>query len=278
MKYFVIIMLLLTGALTVQAHPRVVSLAPAVSDAIVFAGGKMYLCGRSRACNAPGVETLPVAGDMGNPAVEKIIKLKPDFVISDTRNPNGKWQILEKAKIKLIFLPGEKISDFPANLRYLGRLLKLEERAEKSAVEFEREIAFLHSQIPERRIRTLIVFSVAPVISCNEKSFIHEALILAGADNICSGTPRNYSTVSAEYIIRSNPELIISAGVPDDVVKKYFSRPEFSQLAAVKKKRIVSVDPDNFCRAGKNLPQAIKNLRQQIQQFDSPGAMPLPSR
>ena len=261
-----------------HAQPRVVSLSPAISDALVLIGGEKYLCGRSRACNAPGIEEVPTAGNMGDPAVEKIIKLKPDYVISDTRNPNGKWQVLERAKIKQIFLPGNKISDFPSNLRFLGRLLNLEANAEKAAAEFERQIAVLQSDIPEHRQKTLIIFSVAPVISCSEKSFVHEALTLAGGKNICAGGRRSYSTVGAEYIIRSNPEVIVAAGVPEEAVKKYFSRPEFRTLTAVKKNRIVFIDPDKFCRAGANLPQAIKALRQKLQQSDSPGATVLPSR
>ncbi|MBO5822356.1 MAG: ABC transporter substrate-binding protein [Lentisphaeria bacterium] len=278
MKTLFFAMILFFSAALSAAPVKLVSLSPAVSDAIVLIGGKAALAGRSSACNAPEISAVPIAGVMGRPEVERVIKLQPDFVVSDTMYPGNHWQVLERAKIKVIFLPGEKISDFPANLRYLGKLLKLEKSAQTAAENFEQQIAALKKNPPARQVQALIIFGVSPAISCSKKSFITEALTLAGVQNICADGKRAYFAVSSEYILRHNPELIISAGVPEAAVKSFFARAEFRHLKAVKQRRIISIDPDRFCRAGKNLPQAINALRQQIQQIYSPGAADLPSR
>lgn len=278
MKTLFFAMILFFSAALSAAPVKLVSLSPAVSDAIVLIGGKAALAGRSSACNAPEISAVPIAGVMGRPEVERVIKLQPDFVVSDTMYPGNHWQVLERAKIKVIFLPGEKISDFPANLRYLGKLLKLEKSAQTAAENFEQQIAALKKNPPARQVRALIIFGVSPAISCSKKSFITEALTLAGVQNICADGKRAYFAVSSEYILRRDPELIISAGVPEAAVKSFFARAEFRHLKAVKQRRIISIDPDRFCRAGKNLPQAINALRQQIQQIYSPGAADLPSR
>ena len=274
---FLTIVLFFSAALS-ATPAKVVSLSPAISDAIVLIGGKDLLVGRSSACNAPEIAAVPVAGVMGRPAVEQVIKLKPDFVVSDTVYPGNHWQLLERAKIKVIFLPGEKISDFSANLHYLGKLLKLEKNAQKAAENFEQQIMELKKNPPAHQVRALIVFGVSPAISCSKKSFINEALELAGVQNICADGKRAYFAVSSEYILRHDPELIISAGVPEAAVKSFFARAGFRHLKAVKQRRVIAIDPDKFCRAGKNLPQAINALRQKIQQIYSPGAADLPSR
>ena len=277
-KFF--ILTILSASLILTAKPvKVVSLSPALTDAVVLLGGVKQLIGRSSACNAPGTKNIPVSGNMGNPDVEKIIRLKPDYVISDTRHPDGRWQLLELAGIKTVFLPGEKLSDFPDNLRKLGKLLEMEEQSRIAAENFETQITQLRQSVPKKKIRALAVFAVAPVVSCSKKSFIDEALNLAGVENICADGKRSYFVVPSEYILRKMPEIIISAGVPEEAVKRFFERKEFRHIPAVKNNRIIFIDPDKFCRAGKDLPQAIKLLRQEIfQRMVSPGAAVLPSK
>lgn len=277
-KLFLFIFILWGSVLTAEPTPvRVISLSPALTDAVVLIGGIEQLCGRSRVCNSPGTVHIPVAGDMGNPAVETIIRLKPDYVISDTFHPGGKWSQLKRAGIKIIDFPGTKIDDFPKNLRKLGKLLKLESSAEFHAARFEQQLRSLKAALPAARQSALAVFGVSPVISCSGKSFIHEALTLAGLSNICKNGKGVYFTVSAEYILRRDPDVIIVAGVPETAVKNYFSRPEFRHLTAIKKRRIIFVDPDRFCRAGSELIPEIILLRKKIQRIVSPGAAVLPS-
>lgn len=259
MKRVLLLLLLLISGKTF-AGVRIVSLSPAVTDAIVEIGGKASLCGRSQVCNAPGTEKIPVAGEMGFPAVEKIIKLRPTHIVTDTQHPGGNWKFLARQGIKIILLPGKTIADYPANLRALGKLLNQENSAEKAAKNFETKLAALRKSVPAPR-RVLAVLGLPPVISCGKSSFINEALTLAGAENICGKLERAYFTLSPEYIIRSNPEIIISAGVPEKAVRQYFRRPEFRTLQAVKKQNFISVDPDKFCRAGSRLPEAIRELQ-----------------
>ena len=160
----------------------------------------------------------------------------------------------------------------------MGKLLKLENQSETAAGEFEAEITQLQKSVPEKKVKALIVFAVSPVVSCSKKSFIDEALNLAGVENLCADGRRAYFVVPSEYILRQMPEVIISAGVPETAVRSFFERKEFRYLPAVKKNRIIFIDPDKFCRAGMVLPQAIKALRQEIQRIVSPGAAVLPSR
>lgn len=261
----VVLTAVLFAALCVPARGlRIVSLTPATTDAICAIGGRHFLVGKSSACRTPGTENIPVAGNMGLPAMEKVFALKATHVISDSKHPEGNWQLLMRAGIKVIVLPGKKISDFPANLRLLGRITGLERAAENVAAKYERDIAELIRTRPRERRRVLIVLGIAPVISCGKTSFIDEAAGLAGGENICGKIPRDYFSVATEFILKSNPEVIIFAGLNPVMVKQYFARAEFRNVTAVKNGKIISVDADKFCRAGSGLPDAIKTLRLQI--------------
>lgn len=263
-KYFLLLSLLLLSAAGYAGELRIVSLSPAVTDAIIEIGAAEFLCGRSRVCNAPGTQKIPVAGDMGLPATEKILQLKATHIICDSRHPGGNWKFLEKCGIKTIFLPGKKIADFPANIRYLGKLCNRQSAADAAAGKFEQKISELKRIIPVRRPKVLAVLSVSPVISCGAGSFINEALQIAGAENICRQQKRSYFTLSAEHIIKSAPEYIIIAGVPEMLVTRYFQRPEFRNLPAVKRQNFIAVAPDEFCRSGIRLPEAIRKLQIQL--------------
>ncbi len=240
---------------------KIVSLSPGVTDAICAIGGVKYLCGRSSACNAPEAEAVPVAGKMGLPAMEKIVKLRPTHIISDTRHPDGNWRMLEQLGIKVMILPGKNVSDHAANLRKLGTILKLETQAEAEAAKYERRIRELQNRKRQRKaVKVLLVLGMPGVISCGKKSFLHEAVTLAGGENICGKVEQGYFTVSAEYILKAQPEAIICAGLPMKMVKTYFARGEYRNLPAVKQGRFIEVDADSFCRVGGKLPDAISEL------------------
>ena len=240
---------------------KVISLSPGVTDAICAIGGVKYLYGRSSACNAPEAAAVPVAGNMGLPAMEKIVKLRPTHIISDTRHPDGNWRMLEQLGIKVIILPGKNVADHAANLRKLGAMLKLETQAEAEAAKYERRIQELKNRNRKKKaVKLLLVLGLPGVISCGRKSFLHEAVTLAGGENICGTLEQGYFTVSTEYILKAQPEAIVCAGLPMETVKAYFSRSEYRNLPAVKQRRFIAIDSDSFCRVGSKLPDAIEAL------------------
>ena len=259
-KKLLFILCIATSIAICAKEVKVVSLSPGVTDAICAIGGVEYLCGRSSACNAPEAAKVPVAGKMGLPAMEKIIQLRPTHIISDTKHPGGNWKMLETLGIKVVILPGKRVNDYAENLRKLGKILKLEAAAEVAVKKFENEISALKSKAPAKAVKVLIVLGVPGVISCGRTSFIHEAVTLAGGENICGTMEKGYFTVSAEYILKAEPEVIICAGLAAEVVKKHFFRREYRNLPAVKHGRFIEVDADNFCRIGSRLPGAIAAL------------------
>ena len=261
MKNLWLIFCLLFHLLSVRGGERVVSLSPAVSEAVIAIGGKALLCGRSSACNIPEISHLPAAGTLGKPLPEKIFQLRCTLLVSDTRHPSRTWLLLQKSPVKVLLLPAKRLDDLPGNLRKLGRALQLEKNAEKTASKFEEQLAALRRTVPERKSKALIIFSTSPAVSCGRESFITEALSLAGFESITGNMPGAYFTVSQEFILQSKPDHIISAGLPLRAVQKYFARPVFRDIPAVKNGSFICADTDRLCRLGINLPQAIRQLR-----------------
>ena len=257
MKKLLFILLL---PLTLTAAERVISLAPAVTELILYAGGKDLLGARSSACDFPEIRHLPIAGDMGKPFTEKVLSLKPSVVISDARHPQGNWELLQRCGIKTCFLPGKNLDDLPENIRKLGSVLNLPDAGKKADILAEK-IANLRKTAPADPVKSVVLFGVSPLISCGKETFISEALLLAGAKNSAAAGKKGYFMLSMEEFCKLEPQMIFIAGVPEKIVRDFFAKPLFRKIPAVKNNRIIYLDENKWCRLAPGIVSAIENLR-----------------
>ena len=245
------------------ARERAVSLSPTVTELILSAGGKELICGRSSACDAPAVKEIPIAGDFGKPFAEKVLSLKATVIVTDAEHPQGQWELLKKCGVKIEVLSGKKLDDLPENLRRIGKVLNLPQ-AEKEAQRVAGKINDLRKNAPEVRKKAVILFSVAPLISCGKESFITGALALAGMDTPAAQNGKSYFYLTPEELFRINPEIIFTAGIPEKVVRKHFSGKVFQAVDAVKNKRIVVLDENKWCRLTPELIEAVQSMREAL--------------
>ncbi|MBQ9804868.1 MAG: ABC transporter substrate-binding protein [Lentisphaeria bacterium] len=266
----IIRILTLTAVLTVwcgcsgekgkAAGSKVVSLSPAATEIVLALDGKPALAGRSSACTMSRAAGIPVVGDMGLPFAEPVLSSGAQTVLTDSVAPSLAWMQLEKCGMKKVVLPGNKLDDLPSNIRTVGEIIGKQPQAEKLAGKLSQHICQLRRQVPVQQKRALVVISLPPVVSCGADSFIHEALLLAGAENIAAGAGKGYFAVSTEFICHTDPEVIISF-LPPGMTEKYFSRNEFRNMTAVRNRQIFYPDPDKFCRLAPQLPAEISKLK-----------------
>lgn len=262
MKKFIFAAILLHAAAMNAAVPGgAVTLSPGATEAVITAGGAAQLRGRSSACLMPEVRHLPLAGDFGVPNVEKILRTRATMVITDTRASGSGWRLLRRAGLEVVLLRNERIADYPANLRLLGEKLRCRKIAEAAARRYESAMAELRRTKSPKPLRVLILFSASPPVTCGSGSFIHEAVEYAGGINAGADRATGYFAISPEKILRHSPQVIICAGVPENLVRQYFAKPVFRCLPAVRHNRFVSVDADRFCRNNFHLPAEIKRLK-----------------
>ena len=103
---------------------RIVSLSPALTEIVCYLGGGNSLAGRCSACDQPPeVKSLPTVGRFGIPEVEKIVVLKPNWVIAnDFMNPNVAGKLRELG-IETTLAQINTISDYLKWLEIIGKKL-----------------------------------------------------------------------------------------------------------------------------------------------------------
>ena len=243
---------------------RVASLSPAVTEMVLSLGCRDLLAGRSSACDQAEVREIPVVGDLGRPFVEPLLQTGARVVLTDMLVPGPQWDALKKFGVSVVVFPAKKLSDLPDNLRRMGRILGCEARAEALARSMTEELAALRRTPPPRRVRTLVVLGLPPVVSCGKGSFVTDALALAGLDNIAVSASEGYFILSTEVIHRADPELIVSF-VPEAATVQYFSRSEYRGMSAVKARRFRYPPIEELCRLTPKLPAALRRLRSDVE-------------
>ncbi|MCI5778418.1 MAG: ABC transporter substrate-binding protein [Lentisphaeria bacterium] len=247
-----------------EAPVKVVSLSPAVTKMILALDGGTQLVGRSSACDQAAAERTPVVGDLGRPFVEPVLKSGAKFVLTDMAAPGPQWDMLKRCGVRVVLLPARTMDDLPDNVAEVGRILGRARAGDRLAGELRAKLEQLRRHPVRRRMRALVVLGLPPVVSCGRGSFVTDALALAGLDNIAAGAAENYFVLSTEVIHAADPEVIVSF-VPEASARKYFSRGEYRNLAAVKAGRFLFPAIEDICRLTPRMPAALEALRSQLE-------------
>ena len=253
---------------------RIVSLSPALTETVCRLGAESALVGRSSACDVPErIRRLPVAGSLGQPAVEVVLSLSPDAVVCDIDHPRSEWELLRRRGIDIRRYPAKRLADYPQTVLDLGRLLGKSAEAETEIARFQRELDTLRDTMPRRKTRVLLLLGVNPPVTCGRGTFLDELVTLAGGENVAAGaSSRDYFTLSPEFIVRMRPEAILALGMTG-AAKLISELPGWQELPAVRDRRVVTdLDANLLYRLGPRTPEGVKLLRKRL--FDlksSPG-------
>ena len=247
---------------------RIVSLSPNLTETVFALGCGKSLVGRSNVCNYPAaVKKISIAGSFGRPNVERVLALKPDYIISAAMQDKAMIERFERFKIKVLFLPAKSFKDYFRNLDTLGKVLNCPDRAADLCKQCRAELEKLEKavvKIPEeQKVKALFVIQDVPLYTIGKTSFITDMIRLAGGRSVTASEKKAYFKCSMEWVMRQQPDVIIMPSASDRQVKVLTTRPGWKDLNAVKKNRIFyEFDPDLLSRMGPRTLDGIKLLRE----------------
>ncbi len=245
-----------TGAnvtLTVPLN-RIISLNAGMSEIIYALGGGDKLVGRGNSSvSPPAILSKPVAGTSSTyPNMEIILELEPDLVIVDSMITSGHLEQFKMAGIPVMIDNTSNSSRIEPIYTYLGLILG----AEKNATDLINWTNYYTNLVSQRIAnislaqRPTVYLEVLNIAwrTANTNSGYGTLIKLAGGLNIApTNTSTTYPTVSAEYIVESNPDVIIvmasqsPAGTLADLQAKrtdMLTRAVLSESDAVKNGRV----------------------------------------
>lgn len=245
-----------------QAHKRIVSLSPNVTETIYALGKGDLLVGRSDYCTYPEAALgLPSVGTLYAPSLEKILSLEPTTVVSSAFVSDQLLAAVEKAGIEVVQLHTQDTFGATYSLiRSIARLVDAQEQAELLILNMQNLVRDVDNKVQGRDKPTVYMaldfgsFDSAATAD----TFLSEMIEMAGGTNVAKDG-LNW-TYSKELLLLHDPQIILLSPrwgeSGEETVKEFTSTKPYSDLSGT----IKVFDADLVSRQGPRSAQALKSL------------------
>ncbi|ACB86173.1 ABC transporter substrate-binding protein [Natranaerobius thermophilus] len=213
----------------------------------------------------PEAQEYPEVGSVFSPNAEKILELDPDIVFGfgQYMDQDIKKQI-ELADIPVVFLDGYKIETLTQDIRTMGLIMDRESQAEEYIDFIEGHMQLITDRIDEIEDEDKVsVYSEtqAEYSAYASGSGAHQALLKAGGVNLAGNEPGSSVTISDEWILEQDPDVIVknlsdrnvAIGYEEDShdeiteeLAAMVDRPGWDELTAVNEDRVVGISTDLY--------------------------------
>lgn len=260
---------------TLKKKPkRIVSLIPSNTEITFALGAGNRVVGDSKFDDYPKAATkvTKVGGENFN--VEKIISLKPNLVLAygtQMKNKSAGLNQLRQAGIKVVVVnQSSSFNDVYKSINLIAKATGTTGKAHKIIGHMKSKIAAIKKKaaaIPKKnRVKVWVEISGPPnLYTAGSGTFMGQMLKIINAKNI-AGSQKGWPKYSAEKVVKQNPDaIVLTYGLyTKNAVNKVLTRNGWQNVAAVKNKRVYSINSDLVSRPGPRLVKGVEQLAQAI--------------
>ena len=247
-------------SVTVAKRPdRIVSIGPSITEFVFALGAGARVVGTDDFSDEPaaakGLEK--VGGIKVN--FEKVVSLRPDLVLI-VKFSDGTIEKLASAGLLVLVVDPQTAGDVARTATLLGRAVGAE--GEALARDIQKKVDDVRAKTAAAASRPRVYHEIdasdpTKIFTVGPGSYIADLIEIAGGVNIAAKAASAYPQLSAEEILRADPEVIVLAGAdysakPDQVS----ARAGWSVISAVKNKRIGTIAPNLINRPGPRVGEA----------------------
>lgn len=237
-----------------MSYQRIISLVPSLTELVLDLGIGDRLAGRTRFCIHPEemVKDVPIIGGTKNPDIEKILALKPDYIIAN-HEENRKEDILTLQRHTEINITKiDSINDAINAICELGGDLDLAANAQKLV----KKIMMISSETrAHESIDTAYFIWKDPWMVAANGTYINSVMKHYNLENIFSDQER-YPEISLQDLSEKNPELILLSSEPFPFKQKHIE--EIQKICPDAK--IELINGEWFSWYGSGMTKAFKKL------------------
>lgn len=262
-------------AVTLNQHVTEVMLALGLSDKMV---GTAYLDDQILPELKGAYEKIPVLSDK-YPNKEVLMAANPDFVYAGWESGFsdkgvGSVEELEQSGIKSYLhessnVPGPTIEDVFVDIQNIGRIFRVEDKANELIGEMKQKIEPITSKIGsvEQPVTVFVYDSGEDQPFTAANNYMTALINMAGGKNIFDDIQKSWADVSWEGVVNRKPEVIVIIDYGDKTVDQkrnlLLAKPELADLPAIKNQRFI-VLPLSAASEGIRAPIALKILAEGI--------------
>ena len=247
-----------------KKYDRIVVLDPAVVEMVYLLGGEDKLVGiakleRSKIWPEEKTEKVESVGTFINPSLEKIIALKPDLVIKSFHSSDAIDKSLTSNNIEIIKIQANSIEDIFKNFQKVAKILGKEKEAEKIIAEKKQKIEEI-KKIDTAEKKGLFILAPTPMRVFGKGTLPNDIMEMLNIKNIAAGMEGMSPTLTPEYIIKENPDIILTfVKDPQEIVK---ANPQIKDISAIKNNKFVVLETGQILRGSPRMIDYIADVYQ----------------
>jgi len=263
-------------------HPatRVVSLAPNLTEIVFAAGaGDRLVAVTTSDDHPPAVDTLARIGALPID-FEAVTAQQPDLVLATNQiNAPRDVETFDALDIPIAFLSFERVEDVFSAIRRTGQYLGTDAIAADSADALAASISRLQNRTRtvEERPRVLVLIGDDTLYSFGGSSYVHTLVQAAGGRSVTASLGASAPTLSEEYVLEQQPDVIIGAWGTDYNPSRLLTlHPTWDVVPAVENGRVYSLDADLLLRPGPRLVHGAWQMARHLHPSLIEGQTPTP--
>jgi iron complex transport system substrate-binding protein len=246
---------------------RIVSLAPAITETLFALGAGADVAGVSQYCDyPPEVAKLPKVGTFITPNIEAIAGLRPTIVVGlETSSDLREIRALQSMGYRTLMVNDDSIAAIESSIRTIGGAIGRAREARALLDRMHFRIAAIEERLhgaPERRV--LMVVGHQPMVAVGRGTYLDELLTMARAANIADGAAQTWPRLSLEYIIATQPEVILDGQMGSDPSSPSSFWAKYPTIPAVRDHRVVGYPEDPTLHPGPRIVQTLELLARLI--------------
>lgn len=262
------------GSVEIPRRPsRIVSLSPTATEILFAIGAGPQVVAVDGESSYP--EEAPRTGLSGyTPNFEAIAGYRPDLVVFSSE-PGDLQDAMQRTGVPAILQPpASGLEETYRQVRQLGVATGRDRQATELVKGMKEEIEAIAATVPRFRQAPAYYHELdQSYFTATSKSFIGEVYGLFGLANIADPADRNgggYLQLSAEFIVRSDPDIIFLADADccGQSAATLAARPGWDQIRAVREGTVVALDGDVASRWGPRTVDFVRSVASALRSFE----------
>jgi ABC-type Fe3+-hydroxamate transport system substrate-binding protein/adenosylcobinamide amidohydrolase len=255
--------------ITINDRPsQVVSLVPSITEIIFKIGAGDAVKAITYHDTYPSeVATKEIIGGFFSPSLKTIEAMQPDVIFYSHFHKQVKAKF-GHGKCQLINLETDTMADSYNNIRILGRIFNKEDDAKKIIDRIKNRLQIITKKVPRipqsKRKRVIRLMGRDEVMTPGDDSFQNEMIRAAGGIPPEFGKKGDIVVITKEEWMRFNPHIIYGCGGDRETARKFFDRPGWKDVDAVKNGNIFYFPCNLTCRVSTNTGYFVSWLSSRI--------------
>jgi iron complex transport system substrate-binding protein len=236
---------------------RVVSLVPGATETFFALGAGDLIVGLTYHDTYPR-ETVfkTIVGGFFDPSPELVKKLKPDVILLSSLQAEIRKRFAD-SEIPLIEVDAHTMEDGFKVIELVGKIANKEKEAAAKIGQIRKQLDLVSrkvAKIPEaKRKRVMRLMGSDAIMTPGQGSFQNELIRCAGGVPPSLGKAGAVVPVTQEEWMKFNPQVIYHCGNEWELSKKFFDKPGWKDVEAVKNSDYAHFPCDLTCRASVNM-------------------------